>query len=351
MSKKIFSILGLIFLIPIGLVGLLLLIVGMVEGMVSMLICGIIITLLSIFGCIYCGKKVPKVNKTQSKDNTIKQNGSNKYSKSNISNCIICNKEISGTIHPKAFGGYVCRNCAGLLSKQGISTFKLDNYSLTKLKRLCGVTEPVTNPILLDDNLTQAEKLQRLVISNPTISLQTGEECYYQYEATAYHEKNIVTGHKSSGAGVSFRVAKGVYARTGGGVSQVVRENVGEYFDGMLYITNFRVVLLTPKYGFDIPLSKITQIENHYDGFQIYSGAKCHSLLTIDVLTILVILKLIEIVNGGQLSSNKKISNTNAKSKSIDSSVNDLRELKKLFDEGVITEEEFNAKKKQLLGL
>lgn len=30
---------------------------------------------------------------------------------------------------------------------------------------------------------------------------------------------------------------------------------------------------------------------------------------------------------------------------------NDLKELKELLDEGIITEEEFNAKKKQLLGL
>ena len=344
MLKKTFSILGLIILIPIGLVGLLLLIMGMVEGMISMFICGIIITSLSILGCIYCGKGVPKVNKTQSRYISTKQKG-------NISNCVICNKEIQGTIHPKAFGGYVCRNCTGLLSKQGFSVFKLDNYSLTKLKRCCSVTEPITNPILLDDNMTQAEKLQRLIINNPTISLKTGEVCYYQHEATAYHEKNVVTGRKSSGAGVSFRVAKGVYVRTGGGDSQVIRENVGEYFDGMLYITNFRIVLLTPKYGFDIPFSKIAQIENHHDGFQIYSGAKCYSLLTIDVLTILVILELIKIVNGGQLSSNKKLSNTDTKSNSTDSNVKDLREFKKLLDEGIITEEEFEAKKKQLLGI
>ena len=61
--------------------------------------------------------------------------------------------------------------------------------------------------------------------------------------------------------------------------------------------------------------------------------------------------ELIKIVNGGQLSSNKKLSNTDTKSNSTDSNVNDLREFKKLLDEGVITEEEFEAKKKQLLGI
>ena len=65
MLKKIFSIFGLIILIPTGLVGLLLLIMGMVEGMISMLICGIIITSLSVLGCIYCGNGVPKKNEAQ----------------------------------------------------------------------------------------------------------------------------------------------------------------------------------------------------------------------------------------------------------------------------------------------
>ena len=33
--------------------------------------------------------------------------------------------------------------------------------------------------------------------------------------------------------------------------------DVSEVFDGTLYITNFRIVLLAPKYGFDLHISKI----------------------------------------------------------------------------------------------
>ena len=345
MLKKIFSTIGYIIAVLAGLIGLLLLIMGIVETIPSMWICGIVFTALSIWGGIYCGKRVPKV-KQHAKQSSVEPSHA-----SNISHCIICEREIKGTVHPKAFGGYVCRKCTGILSKNGISFWKLNQYTLTQLKRYCGVTKQITNPILLDDNITQSEKLHLLTLKNPQIALQSGEVCYYEDEATAYYEKNVVTGRKSSGAGISFRVAKGVYVRTGSGDSQVIRENIGEYFDGTLFITNFRIVLLAPKYGFDIPFSKITQIENHCDGFQIYEGAKCHSLLTIDVLTILVILELIKIVNNGQLSSSPKSYSTSSKSTSIEPELKDLRELKKLFDEGIITEEEFNAKKKQILGL
>ena len=113
------------------------------------------------------------------------------------------------------------------------------------------------NPLYMQ--ITPEEKLARLVVPAPGISLNEGEVCYYCKAASAVHQKNVVTGRTSGGAGVSFRVAKGVSIRTGGGNSQVIRENVNECFEGTLYITNIRIILLAPKYGFDLYISKISQ--------------------------------------------------------------------------------------------
>lgn len=98
------------------------------------------------------------------------------------------------------------------------------------------------NPLYMQ--ITPEEKLARLVVPAPGISLNEGEVCYYCKAASAVHQKNVVTGRTSGGAGVSFRVAKGVSIRTGGGKSQVIRENVNECFEGTLYITNIRIILL-----------------------------------------------------------------------------------------------------------
>lgn len=135
--------------------------------------------------------------------------------------------------------------------------------------------------------------------------------------------------------------------RTGGGASQVVRGNVSEVFDGTLYITNFRIVLLAPKYGFDLHISKITQLLYKTNGFQVYIGSKCFSILTDDIKTIQ---DLILFMNEHKIFKDEKIINKKTK-RSERQNAEALREFKKLLDEGIITEEEFEAKKKQLLGI
>lgn len=191
------------------------------------------------------------------------------------------------------------------------------------------------------------EKINMLIEKTPSISLLENEVCYYEEKAKAYHEKNVVTGRTGAGSGVSFRVAKGVSMRTGGGSSQVIRGNVSEVFDGTLYITNFRIVLLAPKYGFDLHISKITQLLYKTNGFQVYLGSKCFSVLTDDIKTIQ---ELVLFMNEYKIFKDEKIINKKTKAPERQNA-EALREFKKLLDEGIITEEEFEAKKKQLLGI
>lgn len=204
------------------------------------------------------------------------------------------------------------------------------------------------NPLHMQ--LSPEEQLQRLIVESPHISLNEGEVCYYCKAASAVHQKNVVTGRTSGGAGVSFRVAKGVSIRTGGGNSQVIRENVNECFEGTLYITNIRIILLAPKYGFDLYISKISQFLYKSDGFQVFVGSKCHSVMTNDIKNISA---LIEFMNQQRVFKDEKWLNQQQKQKAVSSRnmTQELRELKSLLDEGIITEEEFTSKKKQLLGL
>lgn len=204
------------------------------------------------------------------------------------------------------------------------------------------------NPLYMQ--ITPEEKLARLVVPAPGISLNEGEVCYYCKAASAVHQKNVVTGRTSGGAGVSFRVAKGVSIRTGGGNSQVIRENVNECFEGTLYITNIRIILLAPKYGFDLYISKISQFLYKSDGFQVFVGSKCHSVMTNDIKNISA---LIEFMNQQRVFKDEKWLKQQQKQKAVSSRnmTQELRELKSLLDEGIITEEEFTSKKKQLLGL
>lgn len=204
------------------------------------------------------------------------------------------------------------------------------------------------NNSLLSTNVnhfTSEDTLNILAIPNPSISLEENENCYYIGEASAMHQKNIVTGHINRGTGGSVRIAKGLSVRVGGGASQTIRENVNEYYEGMLYITNYRIILLAPKYGFDLPVAKITQLIYMNDGLQIYSEAKSYSVSTNDVFKIR---EIIEFLNGQNAFKERKKQSTQ---KSKVSEADEIMKFKKLLDDGVITQEEFDAKKKQILGL
>ena len=110
--------------------------------------------------------------------------------------------------------------------------------------------------------ISPEEKLQRLIVEKPDISLYEGEVCYYRKRAFA---KN--------------------------------------FYEGTLYITNIRIILLAPKYGFDLYISKITQLLYKDFGFKIFSSSKCYQVLTADRDNIQ---ELVELMNSQRVFKDEK---------------------------------------------
>lgn len=255
--------------------------------------------------------------------------------------CVICDKESGWTSNNTPIGR-VCPDCMQQLANKSITLLNIKKHNIEELKTICGVNNTMQDEITKD--ISAYEKLGKKIIENVPLSLKKEEVCFYMNDAKAFHSKNVVTGTKSGGAGASLRIAKGVSIRTGGGESKVVRGNVNEYFDGTLYITNMRIILLAPKYGFDVMIPKITQLSYRNDGFFIYVGSKCYSVITHDVKNIK---NLIDLINEASQEQETKSTTENKQNDSFA----ELREYKKLLDEGIITIDEFEAKKKQLLNL
>ena len=340
MLKKLGYGVLLLFLIMVALMALVLTIGGFAEKISSMAACGSVFLILSIMGCVCIIRKIIKMNQGVSSKIESKKPEKDK----NIC-CVLCGKIDRRTFFSESDIGDICRNCIKQLNQRGLLHNK-KKYEITELRRMIGIYSLPSTDIttIMETICDPQEKIQKLIVSNPNISLPENETCYYMHDAAAFHEKNVVTGSVGKGAGVSIRIAKGVSVRTGSGKSQNVRETVGESYGGTLYITNFRIILLAPKYGFDLRIVSISQMKYKRDGLQIYHGSKCYQILTNDVNSIRAI---VEFLYEQRVFEDERIINKKAKTeKQI---ANELREYKKLLDENVISEEEFKEKKKQLL--
>lgn len=262
--------------------------------------------------------------------------------------CDICFHEKSG-VRKNRRGWKVCSDCrTNALKKmsdnefmsaniQEISYASKENGSLTASISYCESKKFNAKDTL--DNLKPE-------VGDVEISLKSGEVCYYQGGARGYNEKNMVTGYQSTGGGVSVRVLKGVSIRTGESTSVPIRNLVSETSEGELIITNMRVVLLSPKYGFNIERHKIESIDPFRNGFRLYSNGKCYTVITYDNPTIIYILQTMN----KYLDENPE-ENLQKKSKSSLSVADEIKKYKELLDMNAITEEEFEKKKKELLNL
>lgn len=134
---------------------------------------------------------------------------------------------------------------------------------------------------LTDEQLHQIENDQLPVIDSQylPILLQAGEVGHYITQASVSEEKRQVVGHTGGSAGFSFRVAKGVYFRTGESKSRAVYSNVTHAYPGNLIITNKRVIFLQTQKGFDIPIKGLTAVNPITDGVLIQYKGKAYTVL------------------------------------------------------------------------
>ena len=324
--------------------------------------------------------------------------------------CVICEKELNGSMHQlmkisyELMGQeYLCKECAkiaGLPTGFG-SEIVIATYTVNRIikKYNQAVTEDwqkidleTIKRRIAEDNQKQAEeirskweeiksnsqkkydesqrkqavnrfnklerKLNRMIVRNPKIVLRKNEVCYFQKKAFGIHKKNVVTGSWRTGSYSGVRIGR--YSLGGSsGHSFNTRGNVTEKSAGMLFITNQRIVLSSPKFGFEIPLKKITTLQFETKNFFVSSNGKTYSVETDYVYQIK---SLIE-TNNEYLLIKEQYGLSNTQTKSVNKSEtvsnntefnekeipNLIREYKQLFDDGLISEEDFEKKKKQLL--
>lgn len=265
---------------------------------------------------------------------------------SNRYTCPICgNHQESGK--KNTVYGEICANCVQALKDKDITPREVRRFTQEQIYGLC------------DPSVNAMEAANRFAITNSPVALKSGEHCFYAGSACGGKIKTITTGYTSASKGYSLHLLKNYTYRSGGSASQAVRQQVLETSpQGTFVITSNRFILMTTQYGFEAPAHKVGNIELHTDGITLYAGNKAHIVLTKDVKQIAFVVKLLsdataEYERQKELEESvpKTTRSRKPSSETPISGADEIRKYRQLADEGIITEEEFEKKKKDILGL
>ena len=243
--------------------------------------------------------------------------------------------------------GEICANCVQILKDKGISHREAKHYTRDQIFGLC---DPTVNAM---------EAAKRFAITNSPVALKPDEHCFYAGRACGGKIKTITTGYTGASKGYSLRLMKNLTYRSGGSASHAVRQQVLETSpQGTFVITSNRFILMTTQYGFEVPAHKVGNIELHSDAITLYAGNKSHIVFTNDVKQIAFIVNLLSDATA-EYERQKAIAESapkperpkKATKNEAVSAADEIRKYKQLADEGIITAEEFEKKKKELLGI
>ena len=103
---------------------------------------------------------------------------------------------------------------------------------------------------------------------------QKSETLVWLFQNVNYHEQKVKRERVGGSQGVSFRVARGVYLRTGGFKSRSVERVVTEHVDtGLLGVTDKHLYFSGDQKKFRVPYAKIVTFDPYSDGIGIQRDA------------------------------------------------------------------------------
>lgn len=112
------------------------------------------------------------------------------------------------------------------------------------------------------------------------VMLSGGEVCHYCGAATFVKTKNVVVGYSGGSRGTSIRIAKGMSVRLGAHKAAPIRGDVQERTQGVLSITNKRVIFSANKGAFDKKISTLSAVTPYQNGIAFQFGDRQYPLET-----------------------------------------------------------------------
>ena len=131
---------------------------------------------------------------------------------------------------------------------------------------------------MTEQDLQQIQAGGLPALSGVPVILAEGEVAHFFAPARRAVTKKKAIGRTGKSGGVSVRVAKGVSVRSGGGASRTVYNDVTDFFEGQVVLTNRRIVFLAKQGGFDCKLDAISAITPEGDRIMVQAGKDAYRL-------------------------------------------------------------------------
>lgn len=152
--------------------------------------------------------------------------------------------------------------------------FTNKGYKVQKLKRAEKRQAENTSPAILE--FTPGSELP--IVPAAGLLLAPQEVCHICMPAQSVKLKQAVVGYSGGHGSMSVRVARGVTLRTGSSRGTPIRDTVMEKYPATLYVTNRRIVLVSPNMGFDKPIDSLTAISPYSDTIILQFGATAKTI-------------------------------------------------------------------------
>lgn len=138
-------------------------------------------------------------------------------------------------------------------------------------------TMPVINTGLPQKAISDILQDKNVVLSVSKIVLKRNEKCMFFDHAVRVDVKLRTVGNQRQRDGFSVRILRGLNYRIGNGRTMTVRDNVPEYQEGKLYITNQRIIFSSSAKSFAKRLDTLISydIKDDYLLLQFERGNYC----------------------------------------------------------------------------
>lgn len=128
---------------------------------------------------------------------------------------------------------------------------------------------------------------------NPTtIMLGQNEICHFMDRAALAFQKTEKS-YQSRRSGSSYKVTKNWTIHSGGGNTKPIEQKWYEFKEGVLFVTNERIIFVAPEHGFGKKLKKLTAVIPYTDAIALQFGSETITVMMPQSRLMAIVIKML----------------------------------------------------------